>query len=205
LGGPKVIEAALYRRTLKNLFDINIRTEESFRAHANEVQAQILTEGQESLKAALPILKIYHETAEVLRLLETDHRANRPAKEFLGYLREALARFAPPNFLENCSSERLWQMQRYLRALIIAAQRGILHLEKAMGKVTEMQLLAEEVQNMIDTISTVTSAEKLKVMDEYFWMVEEYRVSLFAQELKTLFPISRKKLAQKMREIKTTL
>jgi hypothetical protein len=36
---------------------------------------------------------------------------------------------------------------------------------------------------------------------QYYWLVEEYRVSLFAQELKTLFPISRKKLAQKMHEI----
>jgi ATP-dependent helicase HrpA len=103
--------------------------------------------------------------------------------------------------MENFSSERLLQVPRYLRALTIGAQRGILHLDKAMGKVKEMQLLVEEMQNMIDITSTVTSDEKLKVMDEYYWMVEEYRVSLFAQELKTLFPISRKKLSQKLREI----
>jgi ATP-dependent helicase HrpA len=32
-------------------------------------------------------------------------------------------------------------------------------------------------------------------------MVEEYKVSLFAQELKTPFPISRKRLENKVREI----
>jgi ATP-dependent helicase HrpA len=117
-------------------------------------------------------------------------------------LRDTMAHIAPPDFMEHYSSERLSQAPRYLRALTIAAQRGILHLDKAMGKVKEMQLLVEEMQNMVDTTSTVASAEKLKVMDEYYWMIEEYRVSLFAQELKTLFPISRKKLAQKMHEMK---
>jgi ATP-dependent helicase HrpA len=120
-------------------------------------------------------------------------------------LRGALARFAPPDFLENYPSARLMQLPRYLRALTLGAHRGILHLDKAMGKVKEMQLLIEEMQNMIDTASPDRSQEILKVMDEYFWMIEEYRVSLFAQELKTLFPISRKKLAQKMVEIKTTI
>jgi ATP-dependent helicase HrpA len=32
-------------------------------------------------------------------------------------------------------------------------------------------------------------------------MLEEFRVSLFAQELKTRFPISRKKLEEKRKEI----
>jgi ATP-dependent helicase HrpA len=32
-------------------------------------------------------------------------------------------------------------------------------------------------------------------------MIEEFRVSLFAQELKTRFPISRKKLEEKRKEI----
>jgi ATP-dependent helicase HrpA len=200
LGGAKVIEAALYRRTLKNLFDINIRTVEAFHAHAVKVQAQILTEGQEVLKAALPILKICHETTEGLRSIAYDNRTNRAAQEFLVYLRDTLARIAPPDFMESYSAERLLQVPRYLRALTIAAQRGVLHLDKAMGKVREMQLLVEEMQNMIDTTAAAAAAEKLKVMDEYYWMVEEYRVSLFAQELKTLFPISRKKLAQKMHE-----
>jgi ATP-dependent helicase HrpA len=202
LGGAKVIEVALYRRTLKNLFDLNIRTEEAFLTHADKVQAQILTEGQEVLKAALPILKTCHETMEGLRSIAYENRANRAAQEFLGYLRDTLARIAPPDFMQNYSAERLLQVPRYLLALTIAAQRGILHLDKAMGKVREMQLLVEEMQNMIDTNTAAAAAEELKVMDEYYWMVEEYRVSLFAQELKTLFPISRKKLAQKMHEIK---
>jgi ATP-dependent helicase HrpA len=31
-------------------------------------------------------------------------------------------------------------------------------------------------------------------LDSYRWMLEEYRVSLFAQELKTLFPVSSRRI-----------
>jgi ATP-dependent helicase HrpA len=45
------------------------------------------------------------------------------------------------------------------------------------------------------------SAERKKLVDEYRWMVEEFKVSLFAPELKTAFPISPKRLALKLKEI----
>jgi ATP-dependent helicase HrpA len=203
LGGAKAIETALYRRTLFRLFDTEIRTAEGFHAHIDIIQGRILTAGQEALNTALPVLKIYYETAECLNSMEADNRGSRMVREFLNHSRQALHRIAPPDFMEHYSDERLRHLPRYLRALIIGAQRGMLHLEKAMLKVKEMQSLVEEMQNMIDTTAIGTSDKKRTLMDEYYWMVEEYRVSLFAQELKTLFPVSRKKLAEKMEEIVT--
>jgi len=38
-------------------------------------------------------------------------------------------------------------------------------------------------------------------MEDLGWMIEEYKVSLFAQELKTPFPISRKRLDARMEDI----
>ncbi|MBU1399010.1 MAG: DUF3418 domain-containing protein, partial [Proteobacteria bacterium] len=45
------------------------------------------------------------------------------------------------------------------------------------------------------------SDEKKKAVEEYFWLIEEYRVSLFAQELKTPVPVSAKRLEKKFKEI----
>ncbi len=45
------------------------------------------------------------------------------------------------------------------------------------------------------------SEEKKKKIEELFWMIEEYKVSLFAQELKTPYPVSPKKLDQLIKEI----
>jgi ATP-dependent helicase HrpA len=45
------------------------------------------------------------------------------------------------------------------------------------------------------------SPEKKKLIDECRWMVEEFKVSLFAPELRTAFPVSPKRLALKLKEI----
>ncbi len=38
-------------------------------------------------------------------------------------------------------------------------------------------------------------------LDHYRWMLEEYRISLFAQELKTRFPVSEKRLKKFWNEL----
>ena len=38
-------------------------------------------------------------------------------------------------------------------------------------------------------------------MEDFFWMVEEFKVSVFAQELKTPYPVSEKRLQKKLKEI----
>jgi ATP-dependent helicase HrpA len=50
-------------------------------------------------------------------------------------------------------------------------------------------------------LSPHASPEKREAMDAYRWMVEEFKISLFAQELKTQFPISKKRLEEKKVEI----
>jgi ATP-dependent helicase HrpA len=42
-------------------------------------------------------------------------------------------------------------------------------------------------------------------VESFRWMLEEFRVSLFAQELKTRFPVSKKKLEDARREIEGML
>lgn len=46
-----------------------------------------------------------------------------------------------------------------------------------------------------------TSPEKKAAVDEFQEMIEEFRISLFAPEVKTAFPVSPKRLAAKIKEI----
>jgi len=202
LGGPKVVEMALYRRVLRNLFALNVRTGENFLNHAAKVESLIQPAGQEVCRTILPVLAAYHQTWESLRSFDSGHRTSRPARQFLAALQQAFVRIVSAEFIEVYPAERIIHLPRYLRGLTIGAQRGMLHLEKALGKIREMQLLIEELDEMKGNLPAFTSDEKRLTIEEYFWMLEEYRVSLFAQELKTAFPVSRKKLAKKFQEIK---
>ncbi|MBM4314856.1 MAG: DUF3418 domain-containing protein, partial [Deltaproteobacteria bacterium] len=46
---------------------------------------------------------------------------------------------------------------------------------------------------------------KRQALEEFGWLIEEYKVSLFAQELKTAVPVSRKRLDALMGEIRRML
>ena len=46
------------------------------------------------------------------------------------------------------------------------------------------------------------SAEGRRLVAEFRWLVEEFKVSLFAQELGTVVPVSAKRLDQQLEQVK---
>jgi ATP-dependent helicase HrpA len=74
-------------------------------------------------------------------------------------------------------------------------------LEKAFSKTAEIKIFADKLQDMVNSVAAEVSEEKVNAIEEYRWMIEEFKVSVFAQELKTAFPISQKRLEQKIQEL----
>ena len=54
---------------------------------------------------------------------------------------------------------------------------------------------------MLDSLTPETTDAKRQMVEAFHWMIEEYRVSLFAQELGTAVPVSKKRLIRMIREI----
>lgn len=59
----------------------------------------------------------------------------------------------------------------------------------------------QEIIRFKEDIVADCPEEKKTMIEEFFWMIEEYKVSLFAQELKTPYPVSPKRLNQLIEEI----
>jgi len=60
-------------------------------------------------------------------------------------------------------------------------------------------------ESTLRELPAFASEEKRLALDDFGWMIEEYKVSLFAQELKTAIPISRKRIEARMAEIQRML
>jgi len=116
-------------------------------------------------------------------------------------MRAELERLLPVSFLERYERERLPQVARYLKALQIRAERGAVHLDRDRARAAEIRPYEEKLDAFLKAVTPSPSERKMKAVDEYRWMVEEYRVSLYAQGLKTPFPVSPKRLQEKIREI----
>jgi len=204
-GGVKALEKAVLEKVMHDLFDADIRTRAAFENHAEAIRPKILPLGQEILRTAGPPLKALYAAAEQLRKIEGASRGNRPVLAFLAELRDEIARLVPPDFLIRYDEERLVHIGRYLRALAVRAERGAVHLVKDQEKAGEIRPLAEWLDQALGELRPNASSEKRQALEAFRWMIEEYKVSVFAQELKTAFPVSRKKIDALMGEIQRML
>ena len=151
--------------------------------------------------SVLPVIRGFANTWNALQRLKQKNRTHAPVLQFLGATQNELQRLVPVNFPELYPDERLSEIPRYLKALSIRAERGSLNLAATDSKLKEIGFYLEKLQAIQNCITPSTSLEKQNKTNDFFWMIEEYKVSLFAQELKTPCPVSPKRLDQLIDEI----
>jgi len=200
-GGAKQFENLLYDRVLQTLFYRNIRSRDAFYAHAEFVAPSILESGRELLDKSVAVLEAYHETRSVLYNLETAHSDSTAVLEFINGLRTELGRLVPENFIQLYDRDRIVHLVRYIKAIAVRAQRGLANFEKDQAKVREIRFFINKLDELLQGLSPAASEEKRSAIEAYFWLIEEYKVSVFAQELKTAFPVSKKRIEKKLSEI----
>lgn len=114
-----------------------------------------------------------------------------------------LSELLPKHFMSKTPWDKLQHLPRYLKGMK-------LRLEKYSGNVERDARHAQTIQQLWqrwhDRVQTKRKAgqEIPPALVDYRWLIEELRVSLFAQELKTPFPVSVKRLDKAWEEILTS-
>ncbi len=127
----------------------------------------------------------------IIQLREEIHRHRHPYPS----IEDDLHRLCGASFLIHTPFARLSHLQRYLRGILIRAERFGLDPAKDRQKATQIEPFERELREYSDKSCSAARAEILR---ELRWMLEEFRVSLFAQELGTDRPISAQRLAHKL-------
>ncbi|MDH3722751.1 MAG: ATP-dependent RNA helicase HrpA, partial [Desulfobacteraceae bacterium] len=200
-GGSARFEKRMYESIINKLFLKNIRSKDTFFAYAESITQSILSEGRELLNQSLPVLEAYHETRTTIYALETAHNTNKAVLEFLKGLRTELSKLVPETFVDLYDADRIIHLIRYMKALEIRARRAVVDFEKDRAKADDIQIFTKSLNQLLKGLSPTTSKEKKAAIEAYFWLIEEYKVSIFAQELKTSVPVSKKRLKEKLKEI----
>ncbi len=207
-GKPAVIKAmaeALRREVLRK----NVRTGEEFDALAAGVVRELFAKGTELKDLVVRILDVHKKIRQSLPKappVTSPFAALGRISDSKGgpeLIRDELARLVPVNFLEAYSMDILRQLPRRLEALRIRAERARFDPEKDRKKEEQIRPFADAMERIVRKFDKETSPEKKAGVEELRGMIEEFRVSLFAPEVKTAFPISQKRLAVKIKEIET--
>lgn len=111
-------------------------------------------------------------------------------------LRSDLDRLIGKRFLELTPHEQLPHLLRYLKAMLVRAERASVNPAKDQER-------ARLVQPFSDALARwqTPGMQDRDEVQQFRWLLEEYKVSVFAQELGTAQPVSPKRLQSLMEQI----
>jgi len=165
------------------------RTKMEFEARLDAGRAHVGEIAQRVVKRAT-------ETLTVLRTVRQQLKAGSIHKEAVADMQEQLAALAPPDFIATIPEPWLGHLPRYLRAM---SRR----LERLPGNAKRDAELMKLISPFALVIKQLTGKAAIHPdLDKLHWMLEEYRVSLFAQDLKTSLPVSDKRLNEQVQRAK---
>jgi len=170
------------------------RDEAAFRQRLEAGRAGLVETANELSEKTHKILGIYHEVCKQLK--EPVALAN---VDSVRDVREQLDHLIYPGFVCATPRNRLEHLPRYLQAMSrrlhkLAADpgrdRGLLRQIRPLWEQYLARAEQHRKKNIVDP-----------ALDEYRWLLEEFRVSLFAQELRTAVAVSEKRLRQQWQSV----
>jgi ATP-dependent helicase HrpA len=200
-GGPEAVEIAMLENIKRDVFQKNLRSREEFEAYGETVMRSLFEKSHALREAVFRIFDACQAVRRAVQESEQASGAGRAAASLSQEIRAELEALVPKDFLSVHSLERLAQLPRYLEALRIRLSRGRVDYEKDRKKAEQARPFIEALERIQEEMEKDAPPEKKKAAEELRGMVEEFKVALFAPELKTAFPISPKRLALKIKEI----
>ena len=130
--------------------------------------------------------------------------ANRPASTsnpaVTHWLATEIETLMPPRFLEALPFTQLPHWPRYLKALLMRVERASNNLLKDQERARLVGPYVDSWRNLPPPAKLPEAARAAQM--EYRWLLEEYKVSVFAQELGTAQPVSPKRLDQQLERLR---
>jgi len=117
-------------------------------------------------------------------------------------LADELTGLVSSRFLERIAYDRLTHLPRYLKALLIRAERAALNPAKDQERLRQLAPYQDALKKL--QAQPPRSPEAQRQLEAFRWMVEEFKVSLFAQEVGTAMPVSPKRLDQQLEIVRAT-
>jgi ATP-dependent helicase HrpA len=176
----QIVDVALERAFLAEPLP---QDEYSFRVRLEAGRGRLVLIAQEVARQAGAVLA---EFAAATRKLKD----SRPPKETQEDMAAQLARLVGRRFLADTPWQALQHLPRYLKAVTMRLDKLRADPARDAARMAELRPLE---QRWLRRLSELKGSHDAR-LEEYRWLLEELRVSLFAQELRTPQPVSSKRL-----------
>jgi ATP-dependent helicase HrpA len=185
----QIVEVALDRAFLADPLPTD---EASFGTRIDEGRSRLNLIAQEVARQALTVLTEFSAAQRKLK-------DARPPKEVVDDIAAQLQRLVTKRFLATTPWAQLQHLPRYLKAIVMRLDKQRADPARDAQRLADLRPLEQRWQRRMIERKGKTDAR----LDEYRWLLEELRVSLFAQELRTPQPVSVKRLQKAWEQIES--
>ena len=199
LGGQEALSKPAWQHLRRHLFRCQNRLPlqqsvfQQTLARANEEKCGLVPRFVDALRA---LLEVRQEVAALLEKKQTARAISYPG------MRAQLEQLAPADLLDQYDFEDLPRITRFLKGMLIRAERAKSNLNSDMEKAKRLAPHAKELAQIETAARKTQQQDRLK---PYRLLLEEYKISLFAQELGTGEKVSAKRLETLATELREEL
>jgi ATP-dependent helicase HrpA len=158
-----------------------IRSQQAFEQSLQQNKAGLISLANETGKTVMEIMELYGAIKTQIKRLNINDPSAKDINEQLDFLIYA-------GFIRNTPYLQLKAIPRYLKAIQYRLDNAIMNPQKIQEISRYWTRYWQEVEKKSKKDCVIPE------QDPFRWALEEFRVSLFAQQLKTAYPVSAKRL-----------
>jgi ATP-dependent helicase HrpA len=186
----QILDLAIERSCL---FEPLPRAEEEFNSRMQLAKSKLSLIAQDIAKQVLHCLEL---SAELPKKLASAKSVSNPAYEDM---QQQYQQLIHRQFVAQTPYEQMVHLPRYLKAIMVRIEK----LRTNLGRDQENQVQWTKLQRQyIQILKNQHSGESNRQITEIRWQLEELRVALYAQELKTPTPMSIKRVEKILNSIR---
>lgn len=170
----------------------NIRDRETFNTLLTQNRTDVTKQSTALCRLLEPLLKTHFE---IHKRLKGNIKPN--WLEALHDINDHLKHLVYKGFLEQTTLDELRHYPRYLKGIL----RRLDKLESSTQRDRELRIQVQAHWNRYKNEIKKHNGNNKEKLKSYRWMIEEFRISLFAQELGTERPVSSKRLDKLWRKL----
>jgi ATP-dependent helicase HrpA len=163
------------------------RLRDHVRAELHDTAVGVFTQVQRILMAAHQVRRL---------LAATDSPALEPA---VADVRTQLSELVGPGFVTATGFQRLGDLPRYLHAMEYRLEKLPGNQRRDLDRMRRVEDVQDAYERLRDELPP--GREAARALERIRWMIEELRVSLFAEALGTPLPVSEKRIYRAMDEL----
>ncbi|MEA3303486.1 MAG: ATP-dependent RNA helicase HrpA, partial [Pseudomonadota bacterium] len=172
----------------------DIRSRNEFESMISKRKGDLMEFSNSSCQLVAEILTLYQKVRKTLSATT--------AINYLASVRDMqqqLDQLVYQGFLQNSEWRHLQRYPSYLKAMALRLDKLKHAVHRDQEKMREMAAFLQQWQQRYERMQQRSQYDER--LDELRWSIEELRISLFAQEVKTAYPVSLKRLQQRWQKL----